>query len=561
MIRRLFFLATLLFMAMPAEGINTPSASQTFFDGQVIDADDINGIETTWIAWVNNELLNNGNNLTVANADSFIVNGRLVADTARVTGIFYIQSDFRPSDNGVYSFGMPENYLDTIYVQNIDAYHTVTDSLSVTDSLTVLAPARINGITALPSTTTITNAFTVTGNSTFAGTTIANLGTVTTANIDGGTIDGATIGGSSAGAITATTLNATGGGSLTGTWTDLGSVTTVDINGGTINGITDLAVVDGGTGASDASSARTNLGVAIGTDVQAYSATADKDSANVAVTSGTIYGIDSLSVTNGIEVARVKADSINIGSGDFIVSSVNNFSKIGAGMRANFLLYDAVVDSAGYGDYTTIRSALASGARVIFVKKGTYPDSTWIGYSGVKIVGSGISTLITNANNTSGASMTINAEDVEVSNCAFRVDGGGVGGNQITFHVRSGGTRANIHDCWFIDSDVDAVQLQANDIIFSNNYVLDADRYAIYADGIGVKIHGNILSGADASYTVQVAGRYVSIVGNTFKSSGVLNITVSADSCIVIGNQWHGAPVDGGQTGSTITNNPIITAY
>tara|TARA_R110002020_G_scaffold72639_5_gene186811 strand:+ start:2620 stop:5001 length:2382 start_codon:yes stop_codon:yes gene_type:complete len=45
--------------------------------------------------------------------------------------------------------------------------------------------------------------------------------------------------------------------SITGNWTnagntvaDLGTITTIDINGGTINGITDLAVADGGTGVS-----------------------------------------------------------------------------------------------------------------------------------------------------------------------------------------------------------------------------------------------------------------------------------------------------------------------
>lgn len=120
------------------------------------------------------------------------------------------------------------------------------------------------------------------------------------------------------------------GGTISGVTIESGDVT---ISGGTITGITDITIADGGTGASTASAARTNLGVEIGSDVQGYSATlsgladlyvaADQyvyASASGTVTSGTIssFGRDLLEKTTASGVRE------HIGNGSISTQDFDN---------------------------------------------------------------------------------------------------------------------------------------------------------------------------------------------------------------------------------------------
>lgn len=128
-----------------------------------------------------------------------------------------------------------------------------------------------------------------------------------------------------------------GSGVVTSSLTSVGTITTGVWNG------TDIAVADGGTGASTAADARTNLGLAIGSNVQAYDATLAA-LANITTSADTLIyatGADTFTTTSLTSFARTLLDDADaatarttLGLGTIATQNSNNVSITGGSVSS-----------------------------------------------------------------------------------------------------------------------------------------------------------------------------------------------------------------------------------
>jgi len=138
-------------------------------------------------------------------------------------------------------------------------------------------------------------------------------------------------------------LNGTtlGSGVTASSLTSVGTIST-----GTWNGTT-IAIANGGTGSTSASDARTALGLAIGSDVQAYNSTL------AAVAGGTYTGDDSIVTVGTITAGTWTGTAIAIANGGTGSTSASGArTALGLAIGTDVQAYSSVLDNVAAGNYS-----------------------------------------------------------------------------------------------------------------------------------------------------------------------------------------------------------------
>jgi hypothetical protein len=175
---------------------------------------------------------------------------------------------------------------------------------------------------------------------------------------------------------------ANGSATLSGITSSVSSLGTATITGGSITGITDLAVADGGTGASTAANARTNLGLAIGTDVQAYDAGLQSISSLTTVPDQYLYTTAADVYTPGTITAAGRAllddadattQRATLGLGTIATQAASNVAITGGSIAG---ITDLAIADGGTGASNATDARTNLGLGTLATQNGTFSGTS-----------------------------------------------------------------------------------------------------------------------------------------------------------------------------------------
>jgi hypothetical protein len=191
--------------------------------------------------------------------------------------------------------------------------------------------------------------------------------------------------------------------------TSVGTIATGVWNG------TAIPVANGGTGSTTASDARTALGLAIGTNVQAYDATL------ASVAGGTYAGDDSIATVGTISTGTWNGTAIGIGYGGTGSTTASGArTALGLAIGTDVQAYSSTLGAVAGGTYTGASSITTLGTIATGVWNGT---AVAIGYGGTgSTTASGARTALGLAIGTDVQAYSSVLADVALGN--YTLDGG-----------------------------------------------------------------------------------------------------------------------------------------